>query len=72
MGEVIGCSLTPAGLFAGSAYRGWNRATRRCCLDVLDVDATDYHIQVGPVYFNFQVNPDLDETWTLEHIYYLP
>ncbi len=72
VGGVIGCSLTPAGLFAGSACAVGTALLGDAIIDVLDVDATDYHIQVGLVYFNFQVNPDLDETWTLEHIYYLP
>ncbi len=41
-------------------------------MDALDVQASDYQIQVGPMYFNFQNQPSMTETWTLEHMILLP
>ena len=63
----------PFGSFVGSLVCGYiTMEVSDMVIDDLDLESTDYHMQVGPVYFNFQVGPDADVAWLLENEAYRP
>ena len=73
-GGVVG-GLLPACASAGPGAAGCaliGLFVSYVIMDVLDVQTSDYHIQVGPMYFNFQNHPSMTETWTLEHMILQP
>jgi hypothetical protein len=71
LGSTGVCGLFGGGLQAASFCAGVTTVISDGVVDIFDVESNDYNVQVGPMYFNFQTNPNIQQTWSFEHIDYI-